>query len=69
MSSSHTLCRNCNHIDWLHVKTYYYHCGRTPSFDEYYFDDHRICPCQEYVPKDNLEYLEWCLAKKREVLK
>jgi hypothetical protein len=25
------------------------------------------CNCNEWVPEDNLEYLEWCLEKKNEV--
>ena len=45
------ICRNCDHADFLHVKTYYYHCGRDVStiWDE-------ACPCKEFVPSDNLEY-------------
>jgi hypothetical protein len=53
------ICRNCDHADFLHVKTYYYHCGRDVStiWDE-------ACPCKEFVPSDNLEYLEYCEAKR-----
>ena len=28
-----------------------------------------ITTCGNYIPKDNLEYLEWCLDKKKEITK
>jgi hypothetical protein len=52
-------CRNCNHAYWLHSTTWYWSCGRKPRDN---FD--KICPCMEYVPSDNLEYLEYCEAKR-----
>jgi len=51
-------CRTCNHA---HLEE------QTGCIDQYgwntVFVDH--CPCKEYLPKDNLEYLEY-LAKKEE---
>lgn len=59
-------CRNCSHPDWIHVKTYYYACGREPR-DAEWLTDNQICPCKEFVPEDNLEYLEWCFKKKEQL--
>jgi len=51
-------CRTCSHADWLHVKTYYYACGRKPrSYHEAQYAS-EICPCKEFLPEDNLAYLE-----------
>jgi hypothetical protein len=58
------LCRNCNHIEWLHDSTFYWACGRKPrnNHDAEYASE--ICPCKEFVPTDNLEFLEYKLDKK-----
>jgi hypothetical protein len=58
-------CRNCSHPGWVHVKTYYYSCGRKPRNNNDEFYSNEICPCKEFVPSDNLEYLEWCVEKRR----
>lgn len=57
--NDYRVCRNCRHAEWVHVKHYYYSCGRDPrsDFDKLYANE--ICPCKEFVPTDNLEYLEW----------
>jgi hypothetical protein len=52
------VCRVCKHFDWLHAKSYYYSCGSTHTID--------TCRCPEYVPGENLEYLDY-LYKKRSI--
>ena len=39
-------CRNCKHSDWAH---------ENPNL----CSDISYCGCLEFVPKDNLEYLEY----------
>jgi hypothetical protein len=58
------ICANCQHEDWLHVKTYYWACGRKPrnTSDRQHLSE--ICPCKEFIPSDNLDYIEWLAEKK-----
>ena len=46
-------CKICGHPQMAHLAhlrpVQYYRC-----------DQHTLCPCIEYWPSDNLEYLEWC---------
>ncbi len=47
-------CRNCHHKHSIHEKCLYYlEKGRV-----------YLCDCNNWVPLDNLEFLEWKLAKK-----
>jgi len=67
MQVNNRFCRNCPHHRDGHVR-------RDPSYPQYcirqacYGDDlsfrDRVCRCKEYVPKENLEYLEWCADKR-----
>jgi hypothetical protein len=45
-------CKNCGHYDPTHnIIT---GCG-FPTFSWSH------CRCEKYIPRDNLEFLEWCL--------
>lgn len=57
-------CRTCGHPDWIHVRTWYWACGREPRDDYDRLHSFEICPCKEYLPENNLEYLEKVLRKK-----
>lgn len=57
-------CRNCDHCDAYHNRAYYYACGREPRTGEWLGE---VCECQEFVPEDNLEYLEYVLNKKEQL--
>ena len=50
-------CRNCNHAHLAEQTG----CIDQEGWNTIYV----VCPCKEYLPKDNLEYLEY-LAKKKE---
>ena len=73
MQADNRFCRNCPHHrdghiaahNWLRMKhsTDYQACyGEVDDPD----DPCLImpCPCLGYAPKDNLEYLEWCVDKR-----
>jgi hypothetical protein len=51
-------CRMCNHAHIEAQKGCIELVGYSVQFI--------ICLCEEYVPKDNLEYLEWCYNKKQQ---
>jgi hypothetical protein len=54
-------CRKCKHVRLSHLKgTCLAICGTTEEFV--------LCGCEEFVPEDNLDYIEW-LAKKRGLIK
>ena len=42
-------CRICEHPIWKHHHAYIFACGIRS----------RECYCKQYIPSDNLEYLEW----------
>lgn len=54
-------CRKCKHVRLSHVESS--HCiaalGTTEQLS--------LCKCKEFVPEDNLDYIEW-LAKKRNLV-
>jgi hypothetical protein len=50
-------CRKCQHGHYNHIKS---RCLAVIGPEE----NLRICNCKEFVPSDNLDYIEW-LAKKR----
>jgi len=67
MQVDNRFCRNCPHHRDSHIVRYHVHLinqrligptcyGETLSGGQ--------CDCPEYVPKDNLEYLEYCEAKR-----
>jgi hypothetical protein len=51
-------CRDCKHPKYVHIKD---RCLAIPGMNI------SLCSCIEYVPKDNLDYVEW-LVKKRKLL-
>jgi hypothetical protein len=54
------LCRTCKHERFGH---YAGKCGAVRRWD-----GKCACKCKEFVPPDNLDYMEW-LAKKRGLIK
>ena len=66
MQADNRFCRNCPHHRDGHL-------GHQMRFRERICygnivdpeDDNLLmnCPCKEFVPKENLEYLEWCYNK------
>lgn len=54
-------CRECGHFRFLHCEEQAW-AGRCDPQNDY------GCDCKEYVPEDNLDYVEW-LAEKRGLLK
>ena len=55
-------CRDCKHIRLSHVEGS--HCIAANGNQEQF----GLCQCKEFVPEDNLDYIEW-LAKKRGLIK
>lgn len=51
-----SLCRNCNHYYLSHTTDTW-----TPSKCGNIINDDKFAPCEclEFVPKGNIEYLEW----------
>lgn len=56
-SEFNSKCRICNHFSHSHNKIW--GCGRPKSNP---FSS--VCQCQEYIPSDNLDYIEWLADKK-----
>lgn len=61
---SHASCRVCKHLHLSQInktkpKESYDYC-----VENYAIQSHVPCNCKEYVPEDNLEYLEWLNDKK-----
>lgn len=54
-------CRDCGHFKFLHVPGFKGALGFDQHCDPQ--NDHG-CDCFEYIPEDNLDYIEW-LAQKR----
>jgi len=57
-------CRICNHAEAKHRPEGIlrpYDCGYVPIYLDIMQDP---CPCMEYVPADNLEYVEYKLKKR-----
>jgi len=53
------ICRVCSHIKFLHLQK-----GCT---DQILSKEGKLylCNCKEYIPKDNIEYLEYMSEKER----
>ena len=75
MQADNRFCRNCPHHRDGHITAYNFDKMEHPlAFRVCYGEDKvkikdlyyiEFCECGEYVPKDNLEYLEWCVDKRR----
>jgi hypothetical protein len=66
MQADNRFCRNCPHHKDGHIKYRYYEVypgeiKRRTCYGNIYGVP---CSCEEYVPSDNLEYLEWCVDKR-----
>jgi hypothetical protein len=53
-----SLCRTCNHIMMAHtfLKNKRGNCIETKLAEK---DKYGRCICESFIPKDNLEFLEW----------
>lgn len=49
------VCRNCKHCHLAGQEMCINVSGFIVTF--------ATCPCKEYIPSDNLEYMEWCYNK------
>lgn len=58
-----SLCRTCDHIMMAHI---FFKGTRGRCIDSKVVrrDEHERCTCLSYIPKDNLEFLEWANEKK-----
>lgn len=58
-----SLCRTCDHIMMAHI---FFKSKRGGCIDTKLGakDNHERCICTSYIPKDNLEFLEWANEKK-----
>jgi hypothetical protein len=68
MQADNRFCRNCPHHRDGHIHSNSYRVINQFCYGYLYNQDKRTldpCICNEYVPKDNLEYLEWCVEKRR----
>lgn len=56
-------CRTCSHLLISHsfIKTLNGHCIETDVKPN---GDYKCCKCKLFVPKDNLEFLEWAATNK-----
>jgi len=68
MQADNRFCRNCPHhrdghiVRW-HVHLSYQHLVQDACYGES-LSGIGNCPCPEYIPTENLEYLEWCVYKR-----
>jgi hypothetical protein len=61
MQADNRFCRNCEHHRDGHVIIALNKCfGGNDT-------GNAMCDCPEYIPEDNLEYLEYCVAKKEKL--
>jgi hypothetical protein len=60
---SFSRCRTCDHVLISHsfIKPY---CGRCVDATVKPTGEYKGCECRLFVPKDNLEFLEWVADKK-----
>ncbi len=58
-------CRTCGHLLMSHsfIKPYN---GSCPEVDVKVTGEYKICKCKKFIPKDNLEFLEWVAANKQQ---
>jgi hypothetical protein len=71
MQADNRFCRNCPHHRDGHLSSLEdrYLSNRVCFGEDRVIRNNRyfveFCSCHQYVPKDNLEYLEWCVENKR----
>jgi len=71
MQADNRFCRNCSHHRDGHITRFHMHLlsqrlvGQACYGNETREGARGNCDCPEYIPKDNLEYLEWCVENKR----
>ncbi len=71
MQADNRFCRNCHHHRDGHITRSHMHLlsqrlvGQACYGNETREGARGNCYCPEYIPKDNLEYLEWCVDKRR----
>jgi hypothetical protein len=56
-------CRTCDHIMMAHTFAVHKK-GRCMDVMLTNKEEHKRCPCDTFIPKDNLEFLEWKAAQK-----
>jgi len=56
-------CRTCTHVMMTHSFTKH-HGGRCIDAIVKVTGEHKICNCKLFIPKDNLEFLEWMAKNK-----
>jgi len=56
-ANKYSICRNCPHFKFAHYSACY------ASIDDKRIGHAIPCDCPEFVPLDNLEYLEWKVDK------
>jgi hypothetical protein len=70
MQADNRFCKNCPHHRDGHITAYNFDRMNTPMSFKVCYGNTYInglyydCDCSEYIPKDNLEYLEWCVDKR-----
>ena len=57
-------CRTCDHIQIAHAAKAKGREGRCLDSKLTNKEVHESCTCTQFIPKDNLEYLEWVAANK-----
>jgi hypothetical protein len=73
MQVDNRFCRNCGHHRDGHITICHLHLicnrvvGRACYGSGYPYTNMDSCSCPEYVPKDNLEYLEYMSHKKEAI--
>ncbi len=56
-------CRTCTHVMMAHSFTKE-HSGRCIDATVKVTGEHSVCKCKLFIPKDNLEFLEWAARNK-----
>lgn len=65
MQADNRFCRNCPHHRDGHIHSNNYKVINQICYGYAYLNERtEPCWCDEYVPKDNLQYLEWCVDKR-----
>lgn len=59
-------CRTCDHYSLSHTDERYLKSYCHMVYDE--VQKHNPCRCSEFLPKDNLEFLEYLYEKNHEVV-
>ena len=58
-----SVCRTCDHVMMAHSFTKQ-HNGRCIDAMVKVTGEHNVCKCKLFIPKDNLEFLEWASRNK-----